>query len=227
MTDLFGTDFITVPTGPGKSGKDYDDGNDGGGEGGEENHPPVAEIAGPSTVVIGKGHYIAVRRNGRDVMIPVDEYRREMVKRVLREANNLDEFRQLWIETGKRQQLIDHLLRDNYSPERLRDLENMTDFDIYDLFAHHGYKARALKRPERNLVYVTANQGWFATVDPKAAVVLKGIGHQFEVGGTEALETPTLWEVPEIRNAGGLAALSRIGDPASVMHDAKGRLFAG
>lgn len=227
VTDLFGTDFITVPTGPGKSGKDYDDGNDGGGEGGEENHPPVAEIAGPSTVVIGKGHYIAVRRNGRDVMIPVDEYRREMVKRVLREANNLDEFRQLWIETGKRQQLIDHLLRDNYSPERLRDLENMTDFDIYDLFAHHGYKARALKRPERNLVYVTANQGWFATVDPKAAVVLKGIGHQFEVGGTEALETPTLWEVPEIRNAGGLAALSRIGDPASVMHDAKGRLFAG
>jgi type I restriction enzyme R subunit len=56
---------------------------------------------------------------------------------------------------------------------------------------------------------------------------LKGIGHQFEVGGTEALETPTLWEVPEIRIAGGLAALSRIGDPASVMHDAKGRLFAG
>jgi len=230
VTDLFGTDFITAPTGPGKSGKDYDDGNNGGdddGGGGEENRPPVAEIAGQSTDVIGKGHYIAVRRDGRDAMIPVDEYRREMIHRVLKEAHNLDEFRQLWIETGKRQQLINHLLQDNYSPERLRDLENMTDFDIYDLFAHHGYKARALKRPERNRVYVTANQGWFDVVDPKAAIVLKGIGHQFEVGGTEALETPTLWEVPEIRMAGGWAALSRIGDPASVMHDAKGRLFAG
>lgn len=224
VTDLFGTDFITAPTGPGKSGKDY---GDGGGGGGEENLPPVAEIAGPSTQVIGKGHYIAVRRDGRDAMIPVDEYRREMVQRVLLEANNLDEFRQLWIETGKRRQLINHLLQDNFSPELLRDIENMNEFDIYDLFAHHGYKARAFKRPERNLIYVTANKDWFDAVDPKAAVVLKGIGHQFEVGGTEALETPTLWEVPEIRMAGGLAALSRIGEPASVMHDAKGRLFAG
>jgi type I restriction enzyme R subunit len=49
-------------------------------------------------------------------MIPVDEYRREMVQRILREANNLDEFRQLWIETGKRRQLINHLLQDNFKP---------------------------------------------------------------------------------------------------------------
>ena len=42
---------------------------------------------------------------------------------------------------------------------------------------------------------------------PKAATVLRGLGHQFEIGGTEALETPALWEVPEIKNAGGLDAL--------------------
>jgi len=103
----------------------------------------------------------------------------------------------------------------------------MYDFDTYDLLAHHGYHARALKRRDRNLVYVTANQDWFNAVDSKAAVVLKGIGHQFEIGGTEALETPSLWDVPEIRMVGGLAALSKVGNPVDVMHEAKGRLFAG
>jgi type I restriction enzyme, S subunit len=39
-------------------------------------------------------------------------------------------------------------------------------------------------------------------MDAKAAVVLKGLGHQFAQGGTEALETPALWEVPEIKLAG-------------------------
>jgi len=227
VTDLFGTDFITAPTKPKKSSSGGDD-DEGGNDGGDDDERlPLAEISGQLTRVIGQGRFILTQRDGRDIMIPVDEYREEMIRRVLREAHNLDEFRQLWIETKKRHQLIDHLLQDNFSPELLRDLENMTDFDTYDLFAHHGYKARALKRPERNLVYVTANQGWFNAVDSQTAVVLKGIGHQFEVGGTEALETPTLWEVPEIRTAGGWAALSRIGDPASVMHDAKGRLFAG
>ena len=62
-------------------------------------------------------------------------------------------------------------------------------------------------------------------MDPKAAIVLKGLGHQFAQGGTEALETPALWEVPEIRLAGGLAALRGLGKPAQVMREAKGRLF--
>jgi type I restriction enzyme R subunit len=145
---------------------------------------------------------------------------------VLHEANNLDEFRQLWIETQKRKQLIDFLLGDNFSPELLRELENMSDFDMYDIFAHHGYHAHALNRPARNQAYLTANQTWFDTVHPKASIVLRGIGHQFEIGGTEALETPTLWEVPEIKMVGGLVALKAIGKPADVMLDAKGRLFA-
>ena len=122
--------------------------------------------------------------------------------------------------------MINHLLGENFSPETLRELDDMADFDLYDLFAHHGYHARALKRPERNRFYLTGNQVWFDGIDPQAAIVLKGLGHQFEIGGTDALETPALWEVPEIRMSGGLAALKIIGEPVDVMRDAKGRLFA-
>jgi type I restriction enzyme R subunit len=224
VTQLFGTDFITKPPRPGGGGGgDGGDGGDGGGGG--DNGPSIGEIGGQTVIVNPQGRFILSRRDGRDTPIPVDEYRREVIQRVIAEAHNLDEFRQLWIETQKRRRLIDHLLGDNFSPEVIREIDQMTDFDLYDFFGHHGYHARALKRPERGGLFITANQPWFDGMDTKAAIVLKGLGHQFAAGGTDALETPALWEVPEIKLAGGLDALRVLGKPTDVMRDAKGRLF--
>lgn len=142
------------------------------------------------------------------------------------EAHNLDDFRALWIEAKKRRQLIDHLLGDNFSPDVIRDADQMDDFDLYDFFGKHGYHARALKRSERGGLFIESNRPWLDAMDPKAAIVLKGLGHQFATGGTDALETPALWDVPEIKLAGGLDALRVLGMPTQVMHEAKGRLFA-
>jgi type I restriction enzyme R subunit len=224
VTDLFGTDFITQPprTGGGGGGGESDGGSDNEGDDGKQ---PVPEIAG-QTFITPQGRFILSRRDGRDVPIPVDEYRREMIRRVLKEAHDLNEFRGLWIESQKRRKLIDHLVGDNLSPELIREIDQMTDYDIYDLFAHHGYQARALKRPERKNVYLNDNQAWFDSIDPNAAIVLRGLGRQFEIGGTEALETPALWDVPEIKDAGGFYALRKLGVPIAVMRDAKTRLFA-
>jgi type I restriction enzyme R subunit len=224
VTQLFGTDFITKPPRPagGKGGG----GGDGGEGGGNDDPPAVAEIGGQYVVVKPEGRFILSRgADGKETPIPVDEYRREVIQRVLSEAHNLDDFRELWIESRKRRQLIDHLLGDNFSPEVIREIDEMSDFDLYDFFGHHGYKARALKRPERGAHYITVNQDWFDDMDDKAAIVLKGLGHQFAQGGTEALETPALWDVPEISNAGGLDALRVLGKPVQMMHEAKGRLF--
>lgn len=223
VTDLFGTEFITKPPRPSGGGKG------GGGEGpdgpGGGDGPAVAEIGGKSVIINAQGRFILSRRDGRDTPIPVDEYRREVVTRVLAEANNLDDFRALWIEAPKRRGLIDHLLGDNFSPEVIREIDQMADFDLYDFFGHHGYRAKALRRPERGEHYVSAHKSWFDGMDPKAATVLRGLGNQFALGGTEALETPSLWDVPEINLAGGLAALRVVGNPVQVMHEAKGRLF--
>ena len=224
VTDLFGTDFITKPPRPGggsQSGSDDgDDGSDGGNDG-----PAVAEIGGKSVVINAQGRFILSRRDGRDTPIPVDEYRREVIQRVVSEADNLDDFRALWIEAQKRRQLIDHLLGDNFSPEVIREIDQMNDFDLYDFFGHHGYHARALKRPDRGELFISNNTGWFGDMDAKAVIVLKGLGHQFTQGGTDALESQNLWEVPEIKLAGGLNALRGLGAPAQVMREAKARLF--
>lgn len=223
VTQLFGTDFITKPPRPGGGGRGGgDDGGDGGGDGDD---PHVAEMRGEYVVINPQGRFILVQRDGRDTPIPVDEYRREVIQRVVFEAHNPDDFRALWIEAQKRRQLIDHLLGDNFSPDVIREIDQMNDFDLYDFFGKYGYHARALKRPERGELFITHNQSWFSDMDAKAATVLKGLGHQFAQGGTDALESQSLWEVPEIKLAGGLNALRGLGAPAQVMHEAKARLF--
>lgn len=223
VTSLFGTDFITKPPRPGGGGSGGDD--TGGGGGGGDDGPAVAEIGGQSVIINAQGRFILSRRDGRDTPIPVDEYRREVIQRVVSEAHNLDDFRALWIEAQKRRQLIDHLLGDNFSPEVIREIDQMNDFDLYDFFGKYGYHARALKRPERGELFINHNQDWFSDMDDKAAIVLKSLGHQFAQGGTDALESQNLWEVPEIKLAGGLNALRGLGAPTQVMHDAKARLF--
>src|SRR3981081_1251698 len=81
VTDLFGTNFITRPprpSGGGGSGGGTDHGTDGGGDGGETLSVP--EMSG-QTRITPQGRFILSRRDGRDVPIPVDEYRREMIQR--------------------------------------------------------------------------------------------------------------------------------------------------
>lgn len=225
VTDLFGVDFITNPPRPGGGGNS-------GGTGGEDdedgnnNGPYVAEMNAPYNLVINaQGRFILVNRGGTATPIPVDEYRREVMARVVSEAHNLDDFRALWVEARKRRQLIDHLLGDHLSPEVIRDAEQMNDFDLYDFFGKHGYHARALTRPQRGAEYLNKNTAWFEGMDKKSAIVLKGLGHQFALDGTEALECSALWEVPEIKLAGGINALRTLGAPTQVMQDAKMRLF--
>jgi len=231
VTDLFGTDFITAAAQPRvkKTGGDDDEG-DGGDTGGPGDPLPLPEIVGGMPVSITpQGRYILQRREVdgalRDVAIPVDEYRAEMIARVLREAATLPDLRSLWVETQKRRALINHLLGEHYSPDTVRELVGLGECDHFDLFAHYGYREKALKRPEREAAYLMANEAWFVSGGPKTAVVLRGLGHQFGAGGTDALESEMLWEVPEFKRAGGLSALRSLGRPVDVMREAKTRLF--
>lgn len=227
VTELFGTDFITSPPKP-RAKKSEGEGEDvsAGDNDGDDDPLPLPEIvAGERVSITPQGHFILQRRDGRDVPIPVEEYRKEMIRRVLAEAHTLDEFRGLWVERQKRRQLINHLLGEHYSPEVVRELAGLAECDHFDLFAHYGYRERAMKRREREAAYMEKQAPWFATVDQKAAVVLRGLGHQFGAGGTEALESEHLWDVPEIKRVGGLAALRALGKPADVMREAKMRLF--
>lgn len=225
VTDLFGTDFITAKTSTRKKQQGGGGDNGSGGDDDDDNETTIIQIGGQTTIVNPEGRYILTSRDGRDVKIPIEEYRREMIQRVLQEAHNLQEFCSVWIESSRRRELINHLLGENFSPEVLRELENMQEFDYYDLFAYHGYHVPALKREERGFGFIEHHQAWFADMPANTTIVVKSFGQQFSLGGTEALESESLWQVPEIKNAGGLVALKILGKPVEVIRDVKTRLF--
>lgn len=224
VTDLFGTDFITARRQPKPTKPGGGNGSGGDDEGGSP--APLPEMpSGGESRIDSLGHHILLQRDGRDTLVPIEEYRQEMIARVLREAATIHDFRGLWVETAKRRALIGHLLGEHYSPDMVRELMQMNDCDHFDLFAHYGYREKALKRVERKDAYLTANAPWFDAMDGKAAIVLRGLGHQFGIGGTDELESTELWNVPEIRRAGGLTALKGMGKPVDVLREAKTRLF--
>lgn len=229
VTELFGTDFITAAPTPRIRNPGGDD--DGGDDGGEQGTPAsLPEMrTGYDGAVVVQGRFILQERDvdgtRRNVRVPLDEYRRGMIDRVLREATTIHDFRGLWVDAPRRRALITHLLGEHYSPDTVRELMGLADCDHFDLFAHYGYREKALKRQEREAAYLAAQAAWFASVPPNTAVVLRGIGHQFGVGGTEALESTELWNVPNISRAGGIAALRVLGRPPEVVQDAKARLF--
>lgn len=228
VTDLFGTEFISKPHKPrdgGGTGGDDGEDDDGDGPGGDDT-PAVGEVKGHAVRVTPQGRFILGSRDGREVAIPVDEYRNEIIQRVLSEAHNLADFKKLWIETQKRKSLINHILEANFSPDVIVEIDKMSEYDLFDFFGHVGYKAKALKRTERGSLYVDENKTWFDGIDKKAATVLKAFGYQFTLDGTEALEIPALWQVPEIKTAGGIDALKTLGAPNDVIKEAKERLFS-
>lgn len=227
VTDLFGTEFISRPRKPKEGGSGTGGGYGGDDDdGGDEFTPNIGEVKGHDVIILPEGRYILGSRDGKEIRIPIDEYRNEIIQRVLREAHNLADFKQLWIETQKRRSLIDHILEANFSPEVIQEIDKMSEYDLFDFFGHVGYKAKALKRTERGLLYIDENKKWFDGIDKNAATVLKAFGYQFTLDGTEALETPALWQVPEIKIAGGINALKALGAPNDVIKEAKGRLFS-
>ena len=224
VTELFGTEFISKPTPPRPRG---------GGDDGPDPPPPppppppLPELEhGEQVHIKDHGRFIVQHRDGKDVLVAVEEYQRGMIERVLREAASLRDFRALWVDAPRRRDLIAHLLGAHYSPDTVRELMLTADHDHYEVFAHFGYGQNPLKRAQREATYLRQQAPWFASVSSKAASVLRGLGHQFGRGGTEALESTELWNVPEIRRAGGLIALGSMGVPADVMREAKMRLFA-
>lgn len=227
VTDLFGTEFISKPPRPREGG--------GGSTGGQpwvlgedgvlDDIPVVGIVKGFEVQVTPQGRFILGSRNGRDEAIPIDVYRNEIIQRVKSEAQNIDQFRQLWVETQKRQLLIKHIVDAKYSPEVIQDIDNMNEYDLFDFFCYYGYREKALTREERGGLYIDENKKWFDGIDKNAATILKMLGYQFALGGTNELEKPTFWQVPEIKAAGGLTALSKIGTPNDIIKEAKGRLF--
>jgi hypothetical protein len=108
----------------------------------------------------------------------------------------------------------------------VRDLEEMRDYDLYDVLAELGYGLAPKTRIERADAFTYKHAAWLSTMPSKTAGAIRALAGQFALAGTEGLENPAVFQTPQVAQAGGLAALKELGRPAEVLMETKTRMFA-
>ena len=213
-TRLLGKDFITRPTPmPRPPGQPT---------------PPerVIRVEGFDVHINPAGKYIVTKIGDRLGMVTVEEYTQMIASRLMEEVKTIDDFRSYWIDPQKRRELIQSLPDDGQGIRLLRELMGQKDCDIYDVLAEIGYGIAHKNRAERVSALQYKHNDWFKNMPKSAAETLLVLARQFEKGGTEELETPYVFNAPDVVKAGGLEALKILGEPKEIVFEIKKRLFA-
>lgn len=216
-TRLFGEEFISEATRPREKK-----------EGAEPPRPPERAILaeGFEVRVSDAGTYILTSIDGKATPVTLEDYKERLAAKLVEEAPTLEEFRSRWIEPRDRRELMGHLPDAGRSPYLVRQLEDMTDYDLYDVLGELGYGLSPRTCAERADAFGYKHAEWLRTLPAATSETLQKLAGQFAQGGTDALENPHVFEMSEVKSAGGLPALKVIGNPAEVLHETKERIFA-
>jgi type I restriction enzyme R subunit len=215
-TRLFGEEFASKVAKPRKKR-----------EGPEPPPPePTIQVEGFDVHVTDAGRYIVTNVDGRAMPVTVEEYKERLAAKLVKEAPTLEQFRARWITPQDRREMLGKLPDGGRSAFLIRALEDMTDYDLYDVLGELGYGLNPSTCIERAEAFGYKHTDWLKSLPSAASKTLRTLATQFAHGGTDALESPHVFEMSEVRAAGGLAALRVIGNPADVLRETKERIFA-
>jgi len=186
----------------------------------------IVRVEGFEVRVTDAGRYIVIDKDGQALPVTVEEYKEYLAERLVAEAPTLEQFRAVWVVPPQRHDLLAHLPDAGRSALLVRDLEEMLDFDLYDVLAELGYGMSPRTRLDRAAAFTYKHADWLGGMPPETARVIRAIAGQFARAGTDGLENPTIFQTPEVVRAGGLPALTTWGRPADVLMETKTRMFA-
>jgi type I restriction enzyme R subunit len=216
-TRLFGSAFVSTPPRPPGGG---------GGEGPPPPPEPTILVQGFDVRVTDAGRYIVTTVDGQAMPVTVEEYKQRLAAKLIEEAPSIDVFRTRWITPSDRQRMLGELPDAGRSALLVRDLEDMEDYDLFDVLAELGYGMVPRTRTERAEAFNYKHTAWLSQMPNEAATLVRAIASQFGRAGTDGLENPQVFQTPEVMRAGGLAALRTFGKPADVLRETKERMFA-
>lgn len=173
-----------------------------------------------------QGRYVLGTEGGRDQIILFDVYKQRLAAQLLAEAPTLSDFRARWAEPDERRALIDKLVRGGHPPTTLQAVQQMADYDLYDVLGDLGFHIRPRTRQNRVQAFLIKHEDWLDGLPPQTAAAIRAIVAQFEHSGTDGLESKHVFAAPAFRAAGGFEALEAGGDPAALVREAKERMFA-
>jgi type I restriction enzyme R subunit len=177
--------------------------------------------------VEGEGRSILNEEDGKEVLIPVEEYKMRLAENLVQVAPTILDLRNKWIVPDNRMRLLRGLPGGESSVRLIRELEDEQECDLYDVLAELGYGLVPKSRSERAAAFSYKNKIWLRYFPERTGKVLISIAKQFEKGGIEELETTNLFDESEIIESGGFDALSNLNiQPQELIQETKLRLLA-
>jgi type I restriction enzyme R subunit len=196
-----------------------------GGDDGDNGGAGVLQGDGVTVRIVGAGRYVLDSEGGVERPIAIEDYRARIAARLAAEAPTLQNFRDRWVDPEARRELLSALPEGQAGAIKLRLVQNMGEYDLFDVLGAAAYGLDPKSRRARAEAFGYKAGTWLESLPPAASGVLRAVVGQFGGGGTEALENPTIFQVPAVVAAGGLAALRAAGDPRGMVSDAKRRVF--
>jgi type I restriction enzyme R subunit len=175
----------------------------------------------------GEGRSILCMEDGKEVLIPVEEYKQRLAEKLVEEAPSIEALRQTWITPEKRIRLLVNLPGGEGAVRLVRELEDEQECDLFDVLAELGYNIPPKSRDERVAAFSYKNKVWLRGLPERTGKVLLTVAKQFEKGGIEELETTNLFDEEEIIRSGGFDALIGVKvEPQILIQETKTRLLA-
>lgn len=174
----------------------------------------------------GEGVSILCEEDGKEVLVPLDEYREKLAQKLIEESPTIDVLRNKWIIPGDRKKLISNLPGGEGAVRLIREIEDEQECDLYDVLSELGYGIPAKSRTERVAAFSYKNKTWLKEYPDNAQKVLLSIAKQFEKGGIEELETQNLFDESEVISSGGFISLMNLKEePNYLIQQTKYRLL--
>lgn len=174
----------------------------------------------------GEGRSILCEENGKEVLVPLEEYKQKLAERLVDEAPGVEELREKWVELSERHKLISKLPGGEGAVRLIRELEDERECDLFDVLAKLGYSIPPKSRGERVAAFSYKNKQWLRQFPERTGNVIVSIARQFEKGGIEELEITNLFDEAEVVASGGFEALVGLKVPPEMLiQETKTRLL--
>ena len=97
----------------------------------------------------GAGRFILTVIDGKEVPVTIEAYRDLLAAKIAEEAPDLTAFRAIWVDPDRRKHLLASLPESGKSADKLRLVEGMTDYDLYDVLGSAAYGLDPRTKPGR------------------------------------------------------------------------------
>ena len=214
-TRLFGRDFISKPRDdPSKPTKEAD-------------KQKIAKVYGYEVKIRDEGTFILMRDEDtkKERPVTIEEYRKKLAESLVLKVENIDLLREMWINPKERVHLIEALPGGEKGALMLRQLLNLDDCDLFDFLANVGFGINPKTRDERVFAFNYKNKAWLMSLPSDTSKVIGALAKQFKENGIEELENPHVFEISEIKKAGGVKSLAHLMNATQAIIEVKRRLL--